>query len=39
MANILGDDKPQHVRALGSLGWPLRRIEAAMVGRRETARL
>jgi hypothetical protein len=36
MANILGNDK-QQVLALGRLGWPLRRIEAATGVRRETA--
>jgi hypothetical protein len=33
----LGDDKQQQVLALGRLGWPLRRIEAATGVRRETA--
>jgi hypothetical protein len=37
MANILGDDTPQQVLALGRLGWPLRRIQAATGVRRETA--
>src|SRR5262245_8064975 len=37
MANTLGDDKQQQVLALGRLGWPLRRIEAATGVRRETA--
>jgi transposase len=37
MANILGDDKQLQVLALGRLGWPLRRIEAATGIRRETA--
>jgi transposase len=37
MANILGDDTQQQVLALGRLGWPLRRIEAATGVRRETA--
>jgi transposase len=37
MTNILGDDKRQEVLALGRLGWPLRRIEAATGVRRETA--
>src|SRR3989454_5973067 len=37
MTNILGDDKQQQVLALGRLGWPLRRIEAATGIRRETA--
>lgn len=39
MANILGTDKQQQVLALGRLGWPLRRIEAATGVRRETASL
>ena len=39
MTNILGDDKQQQVLALGRLGWPLRRIEAATGVRRETASL
>jgi transposase len=37
MTNILGDDKQQQILALGRLGWPLRRIEAATGVRRETA--
>ena len=37
MTNILGDDTQQQVLALGRLGWPLRRIEAATGVRRETA--
>jgi len=37
MANILGDDTQQQILALGRLGWPLRRIEAATGVRRETA--
>ena len=37
MTNILGDDKQQQVLALGRLGWPLRRIEAATGVRPETA--
>ena len=37
MTNILGDDKQQQVLALGRLGWPLRRIQAATGVRRETA--
>jgi hypothetical protein len=37
MGNVLGDDKKQQVVALGRLGWPLRRIEAATGVRRETA--
>jgi transposase len=39
MANILGDDTQQQVLALGRLGWPLRRIEAATGVRRETVSL
>jgi hypothetical protein len=39
MANILGDDTQQQILALGRLGWPLRRIEAATGGRHETASL
>jgi hypothetical protein len=35
MTNILGDDKQQQVLALGRLGWPLRRIEAATSVRRQ----
>ena len=38
MTNILGDDTQQQVLALGRLGWPLRRIQAATGVRRETAR-
>src|SRR5258708_703075 len=37
MANVLGDEEKQQVMALGRLGWPLRRIEAATGVRRETA--
>jgi DNA-directed RNA polymerase specialized sigma24 family protein len=37
MANILGDGTQQQGLALGRLGWPLRRIEAATGVRRETA--
>jgi transposase len=37
MANILGDETQQQVLALGRLGWPLRRIQAATGVRRETA--
>jgi DNA replication protein DnaC len=37
MTNILGDDTQQQVLALGRLGWPLRRIEAATGVRHETA--
>ena len=36
MANVLSDEKKQHVLALGRLGWSLRKIEQAGV-RRETA--
>jgi len=35
--NVLSDEKRQQVLALGRLGWPLRRIEAATGVRRETA--
>jgi transposase len=37
MSNVLSDEKRQQVVALGRLGWPLRRIEAATGIRRETA--
>jgi transposase len=37
MANLLGEDRKQQVRALGQLGWTLRRIEEATGVRRETA--
>ena len=37
MTNILSDDKRQEVLALGRVGWPLRRIQQATGGRRETA--
>jgi hypothetical protein len=37
MSNVLGDNKQQQVRALGRLGWSLRRIEQATTVRRETA--
>src|SRR5258705_69262 len=37
MANVLSDEKRQQVLALGRLKWPLRRIEEATGGRRETA--
>jgi len=37
MSNVLSDDKKQQVLALGRLGWPLRRIQAATGVRRETA--
>ncbi|HEY0469122.1 MAG TPA: IS21 family transposase [Polyangiaceae bacterium] len=37
MANVLSETKRQQVIALGRLGWPLRRIEAEIGVRRETA--
>src|SRR5262245_2520201 len=37
MSNVLSEEKRQQVVALGRLGWPLRRIEAATGVRRETA--
>jgi hypothetical protein len=37
MANILGDDTQRQVLALGRLGWPFRRIEAATGVRHEMA--
>jgi hypothetical protein len=37
MASILGEYKQQQVLALGRLGWPLRRIQAATGVRREMA--
>ncbi|WP_274622463.1 IS21-like element helper ATPase IstB [Myxococcus fulvus] len=37
MGSVLSDEKQQQVIALGRLGWSLRRIEAAMGVRRETA--
>ena len=37
MANVLSEEKRQQVLALGRLGWPLRRIEAELGVRRETA--
>ena len=37
MSNVLSTEKKQQVIALGRLGWPLRRIEAATGVRRETA--
>ena len=36
MSNVLDDEKQQQIRALGRLGWPLRRIEQATGVRRET---
>jgi len=36
MSNVLDDEKQQQVVALGRLGWPLRRIQAATGVRRET---
>jgi hypothetical protein len=37
MSNVLSEEKKQQVKALGKLGWPLRRIEQATSVRRETA--
>ena len=37
MANVLRSEKQEQVRALGRLGWSLRRIEEATGVRRETA--
>ncbi len=37
MANVLNEEKKQHVLALGRLGWSLRRIQQATHVRRETA--
>jgi transposase len=37
MSNVLSEEKREQVVALGRLGWPLRRIEAATGIRRETA--
>jgi transposase len=37
MANVLSEEKRQQVIALGRLGWSLRRIEAEVGVRRETA--
>lgn len=37
MSNVLSQDKKQQIIALGKLRWPLRRIEQAIGGRRETA--
>ena len=36
MANVLNHEKRQQIRALGLLGWSLRRIEEATGVRRET---
>jgi transposase len=36
MSNVLNHEKQQQILALGRLGWPLRRIEAATGIRRET---
>jgi transposase len=36
MANVLNSDKQEQIRALGRLGWSLRRIEEATKVRRET---
>jgi hypothetical protein len=36
MSNVLDHERQQQVLALGRLGWPLRRIEAATGIRRET---
>jgi transposase len=36
MSNVLDDTKQQQILALGRLGWSLRRIEQALVIRRET---
>ena len=37
MGNVLSEEKRQQVIALGKLGWTVRRIEAALDVRRETA--
>ena len=37
MSNVLNEEKQQQVRALGQLGWSLRRIEEQTGVRRETA--
>ena len=37
MANVLRSEKQEQVRALGRLGWSLRRIEEETGVRRETA--
>src|ERR1700739_3602438 len=37
MSNVLSEAKKQQVKALGRLGWPLRRIEQETGVRRETA--
>ena len=36
MSNVLDHQKQQQIRALGCLGWTLRRIEQATGVRRET---
>jgi hypothetical protein len=36
MANVLNSDKQEQIRALGRLGWSLRRIEEATKVRRES---
>jgi hypothetical protein len=37
MSNVLSDERPQLVVALGRLGWSLRRVDDATGARRETA--
>jgi hypothetical protein len=37
VSNVLSDEKERQVVALGTAGWPLRRIEKATGVRRETA--
>ena len=37
VSNVLSEEKKQQVKALGRLGWTLRRIERATGVRRETA--
>jgi hypothetical protein len=37
MGNVLSGENREHVAALGSLDWPLRRIEEAAVVHRKTA--
>jgi hypothetical protein len=36
MGNVLRPEKQEHVRAIGRLGWTLRRIERVTGVRRET---
>jgi transcriptional regulator with XRE-family HTH domain len=36
MANVLKQEKQEQIRALGRLGWSLRRLEEATGVRRET---